>query len=130
MTPPALSGRCLCGNVRYRLARPPVRSAVCHCLNCQRQTGTAFSIICEVAAGDLSVEGATAVYLDRADSGRTLGRHFCPRCGSPVFSVVTGAPERVFLKAGTYDGWRDLPPDMELFRARSANWMPPLAPAP
>ena len=44
---------CLCGNVRYRVDAEPVMTAVCHCAHCQKQTGTSFSILVAVPAGNL-----------------------------------------------------------------------------
>src|SRR5687768_15734380 len=48
-----VKGSCLCGGVRYESAAEPLMTAVCHCENCQRQSGTAFSIIVGVPAGSL-----------------------------------------------------------------------------
>ena len=39
-----LEGGCACGAVRYRLTAEPMIVHCCHCLNCQRQTGSAFVI--------------------------------------------------------------------------------------
>ena len=39
------SGGCLCGAVRYEASWPPIATAVCHCKNCQKQAGSALSVI-------------------------------------------------------------------------------------
>src|SRR6185437_14814709 len=40
----AFDGGCSCGAIRYRLASEPLVVHCCHCLNCQRQTGSAFVV--------------------------------------------------------------------------------------
>ena len=59
--PRPLTGRCLCGSVTYSADADPIVQAVCHCTNCQRQTGTAFSVVVGVPRAALTVEGATRV---------------------------------------------------------------------
>ena len=65
-----IQGRCLCGAVRYRSDAAPLLTAICNCKNCQRQTGTAFSILVAVPKGALIMEGAQPdTYQDVGDSG-------------------------------------------------------------
>src|SRR5437868_9864366 len=78
------SGGCLCGKVRYSSNADPVMTAVCHCRNCQKQAGTAFSIIVGIPRANLSVTGALKDFVDKGDSGLPVHRNFCPDCGSPV----------------------------------------------
>jgi len=100
---PKIAGACLCGSVRYESAADAVMTAVCHCENCQRQTGTAFSIIVGVPAGSLRFEGEEnlATYRDRGTSGKAVDRRFCRSCGSPVVTAVEVMPALHFIKAGT-----------------------------
>ena len=82
-------GSCLCGAVRYESEAEPLMTAICHCDNCQRQSGSAFSIIVGVPAGSLRFEGEErlATYEDRGTSGKAVYRRFCKSCGSPVRST-------------------------------------------
>ena len=118
------SGHCLCGAVTYRVSGPIAMSAICHCSHCQRQTGSLFSMICAVPSGAFNASGEMSVFHDRGDSGQAVDRHFCPKCGSPIFSVVEAAPGLVFVKAGTLDDWQASPPTVEAYCGRSASWMP------
>ena len=54
---PKVQGDCLCGGVRYTTETEPVMTAVCHCKYCQRQTGSAFSIMVAVPKGSLELQG-------------------------------------------------------------------------
>ena len=102
----AHTGHCLCGDISYEFPNDPAMSGVCHCKNCQRQTGSAYSTLGGVAKSDFTFKtGKTKVYKDSdTDSGDTVERHFCGDCGSPIYSWVPAFPENVFLKTGTlYD---------------------------
>jgi hypothetical protein len=109
-----MTGGCLCGQVRYQANAEPMFTAVCHCRNCQKQAGAAFSLVVAVPKPSVSVSGSLAVYHDMGDSGRPVERRFCPHCGSPVFSEVAIMPDVIIIKAGTLDdtGW--LSPTMEV----------------
>ena len=65
----ANSGRCLCGAVRYTLTADPAFSAICHCRDCQRFTGSAFGAI--VAVPKTAFERAADLIRDSAPSRTT-----------------------------------------------------------
>jgi len=120
-----IAGSCLCGAVRYRSDAEPAMTAVCHCENCQRQSGTALSIIVGVPAGSIVFEGenSLATYADRADSGRSVNRRFCKNCGSPIVSLVEMMPNVHFIKAGTLDDKSWLKPTMHLWCDSAQPWV-------
>src|SRR4030095_16347895 len=100
---PQISGGCLCGKVRYETGAAPVRTGVCHCRNCQKQAGSAFSINVAVPKQALSIKGTLKTYADKGDSGKAVNRRFCPDCGSPIISEAEALPDVVIIKAGTLD---------------------------
>jgi hypothetical protein len=114
-----IEGGCLCGAVRYSCEAEPVMQAVCHCKNCQKQAGTAYSVIIGVPRQALKLTGELTTYEDKGDSGGRVSRSFCPRCGSPVLSDVSVAPALVFIKAGTLDDTSWVTPAVHMF-TRSA----------
>jgi len=69
---------CRCGAVR------PVRVSVCHCLACQRRTGSAFAAQARFPSERVTVTGETRTYVRTADSGGTVTYRFCPDCGSTI----------------------------------------------
>ena len=119
-----IDGGCLCGKVRYSTAAEPVFTAVCHCKNCQKQTGTSFSVLVAVPSTALSVKGALKTFEDTGDSGKSVHRSFCPDCGSPIMSVVEAVPGLSFIKAGTLDDPNWLKPTMEIYCASAQPWVP------
>lgn len=108
-----VSGGCLCGAVRLTAKGRPLRVGVCHCLDCRKHHGALFHASAIFRAASVSVSGKT---------GRFRGRHFCPACGSPVFSV-TG--EEVEVHLGTLDEPSRFVPSYELWTIRREAWLPP-----
>jgi hypothetical protein len=117
------TGGCLCGDVRYELSEDPQVVGICHCKNCQRQAGSAFSIIAGYARDHLRLTGVKpATYEDKADSGSKVLRKFCARCGSPIISVLESQPDTIFVKAGTLDDTSDLVPQFHLWCDSAQSW--------
>jgi hypothetical protein len=118
-----LTGGCLCGNVRYELTTDPLMCVTCHCKNCQRQAGSALSIIIGVPQGSVEVQGEVKTYNDTGDSGATVGRQFCENCGSPVFTQVAHPPGVMFIKAGTLDDTSSLKPSFHCYTKSKQDWV-------
>lgn len=121
------AGGCLCGKVRYRFAGHPLFTAICHCRHCQRQSGSAFSIVAAVPAADFDLQGETRSFDDVSDSGRAVERVFCPACGSPILSRIDPMPDMVLIKAGTLDRPATLQPTVEVFCDLALPFLPALA---
>ena len=124
--PKPITGRCLCGGVTYSADAEPVVQAVCHCTDCQRQTGNPFSVIVGVPRAAFNVEGSTlASFATTAeDDGGETQRNFCSACGSPVFSIAAGAPEVAYIKAGSLDDASWLEPAVEVWTSSAQPWSP------
>jgi hypothetical protein len=117
-----LVGGCLCGKIRYDSKAAPVMTAICHCKNCQKQAGSAFSVIVAVPKSALSVTGTLKTFNDTGSSGKPVRRKFCPDCGSPITTDVEAMPDLVFIKAGTLDDTSSLAPTMEIFCSSTQPW--------
>ena len=119
-----ITGGCLCGAVRYSMDAEPVAMAVCHCRNCQKQAGSALSVIAVFPRASLSLEGTPKVYEDEGTSGQAVYRNFCPNCGSPVLTDTPGAKEGdiIFIKAGTLDDVSILKPTTHYWTKSAQPW--------
>lgn len=83
-----LRGSCRCGEVTFEITAPPLMTAACHCIGCQRMSSSAFSLTAMVPAeGFAVVEGRTVVGGLR---GPQLQHHFCPSCMSWMFTRIAG----------------------------------------
>ncbi|MGE4324093.1 MAG: GFA family protein [Sphingobium sp.] len=119
----SLEGGCLCGQVRYASSSDPVATAVCHCRNCQKQGGAAFSIVAVVPSASVTVTGALKTFDDQGDSGGVVHRQFCPECGSPIFSRIPTMPDVTIIKAGTLDDVSTLTPQVQVWCQSMQPWV-------
>jgi hypothetical protein len=102
-----LTGGCQCGALRYEIDAEPLTVIACHCIQCQRQSASAFGMTVPVPRAALRVvKGKPARWSRIAESGNELGAVFCPDCGVRLYHEPAN---KAFLnvKAGTFDdtGW-------------------------
>ena len=118
-----MEGGCSCGAVRYRLTDEPLFVHCCHCLNCQRQTGSAFVInaLIESDRVELTAGRPDAVDVPR-DDGSTQRVYRCPDCQIAVFSEYT-RPEIWFVRAGTLDDPATVEPDVHIYTRSKVPWV-------
>jgi hypothetical protein len=122
---PNLDGSCLCGGVKYTSDAEPAMTAVCHCRHCQKQTGTAFSLVVGLPADSIrfTESKSLAEYDDVGDSGGTVRRLFCNNCGSPIVSFAQAAPGIGFVKAGTLEDRDWLEPQVHIWCETAQPWV-------
>lgn len=109
--------------MRYRLASEPLFVHCCHCLNCQRQTGSAvvINVLIEADRVELAGEQPEVVEVPRDDgSAQPISR--CPRCRVAVFSHY-GWPEILFVRAGTLDDPSVVAPDVHIYTRSKVPWL-------
>jgi len=100
----AEEGGCLCGEIRYEFPRDAMISAHhCHCVDCQKSTGSGKATILFVPADQLLIKGEPKTYTVVGSAGSHVTRGFCGHCGSPVLSYVAEQPALKFIKAGSLD---------------------------
>jgi hypothetical protein len=119
-----LDGHCLCGEISYECDAEPIVTAVCHCADCQRQTGTAFSIVVGVPRAELHINGTPKVFETMgSDRNAPAYRSFCGNCGSPIISILADADDVAWIKAGTLRDTSWLQPQLEAWTASSQPWV-------
>jgi hypothetical protein len=116
-------GGCACGAVRYRLTAEPLFVNCCHCLNCQRQTGSAFVINLLIEAGHVELlAGEPREVAVPRDDGSTQSVFRCPACAVAVWSNY-GWPEILFVRGGTLDDPASVAPDAHIFTRSKLPWV-------
>jgi hypothetical protein len=118
-----LEGGCACGAVRYRLTADPLFVHCCHCLNCQRQTGSAFviNVLIETDRVQLLAGEPQPVSVARSgDNKQKIWR--CPTCQIALFSQYT-TPKIRFVRAGTLDDPATVAPDVHIFTRSKLPWV-------
>ncbi len=120
-----ITGQCLCGQVKYKFDNPPAIAGVCHCKNCQRQAGSAFSTLAGVPKSEFKfTAGEPKLYRDGdTRSGNTVDRYFCGNCGSPIYSALDSQSDTFFVKTGTLDDTSDFKPMFHVWCETKQNWV-------
>ena len=98
-----VSGKCLCGEIKFTGNTEVKRVANCHCKDCQQITGAAFATIIFVKEEEIEISGSPKVFFHHSDRGSKLEKRFCGNCGSPMFALNHTRPGILGLRAGALD---------------------------
>jgi hypothetical protein len=119
----AIAGGCLCGAVRYDVkAEAPLGARYCWCRVCQYLGCGTGAVSAAFRTEDVAVSGPLTGYVCQADSGSTMRRRFCSRCGTPVFSEAAQRPDVIFVRAGTLDDPNLAAPTATIWSRSAPKW--------
>jgi len=121
--------RCGCGGLAVRAEGEPVRISVCHCLECKRRGGSAFSWNAHFAAARVEIDGPYRSFTRGSDDGYWARFHFCGECGVTVFYEIERRPGIVSIPAGAFADPHFAAPGAEAYEERRCPWLPPLDPS-
>lgn len=115
-----LTGGCLCGAVRYRLASAPFDAGWCHCRMCQLNSGSPAMAFAKVPSPDFVIERG-AGKIRRYKSSEIAERWFCGECGTPILVRDFGGATHDFSLA-TLDHPEAVPPEAHFHYASHIRW--------
>ena len=96
----------------------------CHCLDCQRQTGSAFVLNALIEASAVTILGVEPEpHRVPTESGDPHRIYRCPTCGVAVWSVYGGRFPVLFVRVGTLDEPASLSPDVHIFTRSKQPWL-------
>ena len=113
---------CSCGQLRLEAEGDPLRIAMCHCLACQRRTGSAFGIQAQFTSDHVNVVGRYNDYVRVSDDGGELTFHYCPDCGATVFNTTFNDGE-VWVPIGGFADPSFPPPTVSIYESRRHPWV-------
>ena len=93
---------CSCGQLEVTVRADPIRISVCHCLDCQRRTGSTFGAQARFPRNKVAIEGRSSNYVRIGDTGGTISFNFCPECGSTVYYTLENKPDVVAIPVGAF----------------------------
>lgn len=93
---------CSCGALRAECSGQPVKVSLCHCLACQRRTGSAYGIAAFFDRRCVEVLGPENTFTRASDSGFDVKFHFCPSCGSSVYWEPLRKPGMIAVAVGAF----------------------------
>jgi hypothetical protein len=115
---------CSCGQASLALEGDPVRISICHCLACQKRTGSVFGAQARFRRAQLKgLEGRLSQYVRVGDSGQRITFHFCPECGATVCWDPAGMPELVAVPVGAFADPSFPAPTISVYEARRHAWV-------
>ena len=120
----SLAGGCSCGAVRFRLTAAPMFVHCCHCLDCQKQTGSAFAINALTETDRIEMlAGAPEPVSMPTDSGRPHDIYRCPECKVAVWSDYGRRPYLRFVRVSTLDDPHAIVPDVHIYTRTKVPWL-------
>jgi len=112
------TGGCLCGAVRYSVRGDPVRVRRCHCADCRKESGSAFTVYAQWPVEAFELSGEVSTYDDRG---------FCPRCGSRLVDTSDPGDGLIEIRIGSLDEAPfELKPETEIWVKRRESWIAPV----
>src|ERR1700753_3389266 len=93
---------CSCGQLRLACEGEPIRISICHCLECQKRTGSVFATQARFPRERVTTHGRTTQWTRLGDSGQPATFHFCPICGATVYWEAGGTSESIAVAVGAF----------------------------
>ena len=114
---------CQCGQLQAQTIGEPVRVSVCHCLNCKKRSGSAFTAQARWPHDRVRITGESKTWSHAGESGNNAEFRFCPHCGSTVTYVSQGLPDVTAIAIGAF-AEPDFPaPEYSVYEERMHKWI-------
>jgi hypothetical protein len=114
---------CSCGELTATTSGEPLRVSLCHCLACQRRSGSVFAVQARFPRERVSISGRAETYVRVGDAGSTIRFHFCARCGATVHYEIDEEPDTVAIAVGAF-AQPDFPaPTYSVYEERRHAWV-------
>ncbi len=114
---------CSCGQLTATVSADPIRVSICHCLACQRRTGSVFAVQARFPRNLVTIKGQSKQYVRIGDEGGKIAFHFCPECGSIVHYGIAGEGEMIAIPVGAFADPSFPPPLRSVYEERMHAWV-------
>lgn len=116
---------CSCGQLTARVTGDPVRISICHCLACQRRTGSPFGQQARFLREQVAVSGTSSQFSRAGDEGPGATFHFCPDCGATVYWKAVELPAYLTIPVGAFADPGFPAPTVSVYEERMHSWVVP-----
>jgi len=117
------TAQCACGQLVVTCKGDPEKVSACHCLECQRRTGSVFGIAAFYRIENTSPAGASSIYERIGDSGFAVTHHFCPHCGSTVYWYPARKAGFVAVAVGSFADPSFPAPEQMVYEHHRHHWL-------
>lgn len=114
---------CSCGQLQAHVTGEPVRISVCHCLACQRRSGSVFSAQARFSRNGARIVGESTEYDRVGDEGGRATFRFCPTCGDTVYYTNAGDDETIAIPIGAFADPSFPAPTVSVYEERMHSWV-------
>jgi len=115
--------QCSCGQLKVTCRGEPVRNSVCHCLACQRRTGSPFGQQARWPAEHVTIEGQATTFVRKGDDGGTAAFRFCATCGATVYYDIAEMPGFIAVPIGAFADPAFPAPTVSVYEERKHAWV-------
>ena len=119
----ARTATCRCGQLAATCTGEPVRISVCHCLDCQRRSGSAFAAQARFPVDRVTIAGEAHSWTRGGDNGAATTFHFCPTCGANLFYRGGGFPDLIAVAIGAFADPAFPGPQFSVWEVRKHGWV-------
>jgi hypothetical protein len=119
----ARRAECRCGQLSATVSGEPIRISVCHCLACQRRSGSAFAVQARFDSANVRIEGDSREWRRTTDAGNVTVYHFCDECGSTVWYQGGPLPQAIAIPVGAFADPGFPPPRFSVWEKRKHPWV-------
>ena len=114
---------CPCNQLRVTCEGEPVRVSVCHCLECQKRSGSTYAVQARWPASQVAIEGRSLLFSRTGDEGSSATFHFCPNCGATVYYQNDAQPDQVAVAVGNFADPTFPAPRVSVYEERKHAWV-------
>ena len=114
---------CSCGQLKATVSAEPLRISMCHCLACQKRTGSVFGAQARFPRAGVVLEGRATTYVRIGDSGSAAAFYFCPECGATVYYMPEQLPDVIAIPVGAFADPTFPAPRFSVYEVRRHPWV-------
>ncbi|WP_437335437.1 GFA family protein [Sorangium sp. So ce394] len=114
---------CSCGKLSAEVDGEPIRVSVCHCLACQRRTGSVFGAQARFDRANVKIKGQGKDFVRIGDEGTKSTFTFCPECGATVYYAMAGHEDVIAIPVGAFADPAFPGPTSSVYEERMHGWV-------
>ena len=118
-----MKASCQCGQLRVEVPGETVAVVACHCLACQKRSGSPFGEAAYYPHADVAIEGQSKQFARPTSTGGTFDQFFCPDCGTTVYMRGTKNPDVTGIPIGLFDDPHSMRPIRSVWEDRRHDWV-------
>lgn len=116
-----LTGRCLCGSIRFEITGKLGPIIYCHCSMCRRATGSTFATNASVLQEKLRILSGHEL-IKEYESSPGNRRAFCSKCGSPLYGTFADIPSVRRVRLGSLDSAERAKSVAHIWTGSKSDW--------